>query len=583
MPRRFLIALGATVHVAFCSSSVSAQGLIAQAYSQQKPGAYLSWWKLLIVIGLFLVWVKMTDWVNKDGMKIGEATRLKPEVWNPISIGCMLVGFWCAISVPIFWAGLSIYVIAVFTPFLIYFFQRRGKIKASPGIANKLKAGPNEPAFETLVQDEGAPVTFKAAGSGTESQANLIRARQNGEAFQRLKSTVMDGFKQRADVLMMDYTRDMVKSQLLIDGTWHALESVDRETGDAILVSLKCLAGANPVDRRSRQQGQFKAVIDDEKLGFDFLSQGVPTGERVQLKFLASKKAELTLPQLGMWPDMVRNLSNLLTQPGLVIVSGPPRQGLSTTWRGTLFACDRITRDWISILDENEEETVIENIKPYRFNAAAGESPATGLPKIMLSQPDALVVPNIVNSETLDMLTDQVVNHERTVVTQIPANNAAEALLRLYRTAGDKKRFAQAVTAITGQRLSRRLCDTCKVSITVQPKLIQQLGGDPRQQNSLFNPYVLPPPEKQVDEEGKPIEMLPCATCAGIGYIGRIAIYEMVTMNNLLRKTLLERPSVEAINQAAQKSGAPSLAANGYKLALLGITSVNEAQRALKS
>ena len=74
-----------------------------------------------------------------------------------------------------------------------------------------------------------------------------------------------------------------------------------------------------------------------------------------------------------------------------------------------------------------------------------------------------------------------------------------------------------------------------------------------------------------------------CATCAGIGYIGRIAIYEMITVKNSLRKTLLERPSVEAISQAAQKSGAPSLAANGYKLALLGITSVNEVQRALKS
>jgi type IV pilus assembly protein PilB len=99
----------------------------------------------------------------------------------------------------------------------------------------------------------------------------------------------------------------------------------------------------------------------------------------------------------------------------------------------------------------------------------------------------------------------------------------------------------------------------------------------------LFNPYVLPPPDKQVDEQGKPIEMLPCDTCSGIGYIGRIAIFEILDGNDRLRKTLLNQPSLDAINQVAQKTGGQLLVSNGYKLALLGITSVSEAQRALKS
>ena len=587
MPRRSLIALAATILVAVCSSSVSAQSLTAQAgLLGQGPGAYLSWWKLLVVALLFLCWVKMADWMNKDGMKIGELTQMKPELWNPINVGAMLVGFWCAISVPVFWAGLPIYIIGIFTPFLCYFFLRRGKIKESPSIATKITADPNapeEPAFEALAQDEGAAVSFKAAGGGPEAQKNLIRSRSNAEAFQVVKARVMDGFQQRADVLLIDYSRDMVRLQMMIDGLWHPLEPMDRQLGDAVLVSLKCLAGTNPLDRRSRQTGHFQAIVDEEKINLELVSQGVPTGERVQLKFSVGKKASFSLAQLGMWPEMTSAMTSLLNKPGLVIISAPPHQGLSTTWRASLLAADRITRDWIGLVDVNDKESLVENILPNHFNTATGESPATHLSKLLLSQPDALAVPNVVNGQSLDILCDQALNQGRTVVTQVAAKSAPEAILRLYATAKDKQQFLKAVTGATCQRLARRLCDVCKQPITVQPNLIQRLGGDPRTQNTLFNPYILPPPEKQVDEEGKPIEMLPCDTCSGIGYIGRIAIFEILTMNNSIRKTVFNQPSLDVIKQVAEKTGNSSVIANGYKLALLGITSVNEVQRALKS
>ena len=597
MSRRFLIALAATVNVAVCSSSVTAQELLAQTYAQSSPGAYLSWWKLLVVIVLFLCWVKMADWINKDSQKIGELTDLKPEIWNPINVGSMLAGFWCAISIPVFWAGLPVYIVAVFTPFLFYFFLRRAKIKASPGIVARIKAAPNapnEPAFESLAQDEGERVFFKAAGEGQEAQQNLIRARSNAEAFRAVKTLVVDGFARRADVLVMDYSRDVVKLQTMVDGIWHPLDLMQRQSGDAALVCLKLLAGLDPADRRSRQLGRFSASIssvvdklgrhyEGDKLDLELLTQGVQSGERVELKFILSRKSSFSLPQLGMWPDMARLLTSRLDKPGLVVIAAPPHQGLSTTWRATMLAADRITRDWVGVIDVNDNESLVENILPNRYNAATGESPATNLSRLLLSQPDALAVPHVVNGKSLDMLCDQVVNHQRTVITQVSAKSAAEAVLRLYNTAEDKQQFVRALTAATCQRLARRLCDTCKQPVTVQPNLIQRLGGDPAKQNTLFNPYVLPPPDKQVDEQGKPIEMLPCDTCAGIGYIGRIAIFEILDGNDRLRKTLLNQPSLDAINQVAQKTGGQLLVSNGYKLALLGITSVSEAQRALKS
>ncbi|MCP4952414.1 MAG: hypothetical protein GY922_11285 [Proteobacteria bacterium] len=584
MHRRLLIAFAATIMVVAYSSSATAQGLIAQTeVLGQAPGAYLSWWKLLVVILLFLIWVRMTDWMNRDGLKGGEFTGLKPETWNPFSVGAMLIGFWCVISIPVFWAGLPLYIIAVFTPFLCYFFIRRSKIKASPQIITKMNASPDEPSFEVLVQDEGAPVVFKAAGEGQEAQRNLIRARQNGEVFQQVKALVMDGFTRRCDVLLMNFTRDGARLQMMVDGNWHPLEPLDRQTGDQILASLKHLAGTDPGDRRNRQVGHFQAIIDQEKAELELLSQGVPTGERVQLKFAPKNKTALSLGQLGMWPDISKSLVSMLNKPGLVVIAAPPHQGLSTTWRATMLAADRITRDWIGLVDVKDKESLVENVVPNRFDLAAGESPATNLKRLLLAQPDALSVPNVVNSQSLDLLCEQVVSQNRTVVTQVVAKTTSEAILRLYSTAQDKQQFAKALTGVTCQRLARRLCDTCKQPIVVQPKLIQQLGGNPQKQNTVFNPFVLPPPEKQVDEQGKPIEMQPCATCSGIGYIGRIAAFELMKVDDNIRKTLLTQPSHEAISQAGQASGSQTMVASGFKLALLGITSVNEVQRSLKS
>ena len=559
----------------------TAQGPLGQAWVRG-TGGYLAWWKLLVLIVGFLAWVKLTDWINTDGMKIGDASGLPPEVWNPISIGSFLLGFIAALAVPIFWIGMPVYLLSVSTPFLIYVLLRRGKKKANPRLDLILKAEPGEPILEPLPQDKGAPVQFRAAGAGEQSQANLIRARQT-PAFVLLKDLVVDCLGNRTETLMLDYTRDQVRAQILIDGQWHRLDPMDRETGDALLYSLKSLANLNPADRRSRQLGRFTTILDEKKTELELLTQGTPTGERAQLKFLTQKAADMSLVQLGMWPDVAKKFTDRLNQTGLIIVSAPPHQGLTTTWRSSLLAADRITRDWIGIGDGQDEDVAVENVQMNLFDRAAGESPATIMRKLMLTQPDGVAVPDPVNSQSLDLLCHEIVHQQRTVMTQVVARNAAEALLRLYAMAGDKKLFLQAVTAATGQRLARRLCDNCKQPVTVQPKLIQQLGGDPRRQNTIYNPYRLPPPEKRVDEQGKPIDIPPCPVCSGFGYIGRIGIFEMIAVDDSIRNVLAQQPQVPAIQQIAQQTGNESMLAAGYKLVLLGITSINEVQRAMKT
>ncbi len=340
MVYRWHVVLCLAVLAVLCTDIAAAPGQQGQVFLNHDivrgPSGYLAWYKLLAITVVFLIWVRLTDWINRDSTAIGKDMRMLPEVWNPVSLVAFLIGFWAVLSIPIFFAGFPFYAISAFAPFVVYFFTRRAKLNANPTLKNAVvgqaKSRGGENTLEVLPQDEGIAVEFKAAGSGPERQMNLIRARQS-PSYQEMKQLVFDGTQRRAELLMFDFTRAGVTAQMQIDGVWHALPPMTRETGDSILAGLKYLAGLKPQDRRTQQHGIIGAVVEDTKWTLDLRTHGVPTGERAQVKFIPKRKKDLTLVQLGMWPDMARRVTQLLNQPGLVIVSAPPRNGLTATWR----------------------------------------------------------------------------------------------------------------------------------------------------------------------------------------------------------------------------------------------------------
>ena len=554
--------------------------LYAQTGGPDGPGGYLSWGKLLVIALVFLVWVRTSDWINRDAMKIGSKTNMTQETWNPIVVFSFLIGFLCVISIPIFLAGLPIYLLTAWVPLLVYFFQRRSKINADPSIAQRLSAKPGEVAAVALPQDEGAQVSFTAAGADKNTQqANLIRARQS-PAYSEVKDLiVMTQFK-RAEQVLFDFTRDAVNGRMLVDGVWHPLDPMTRETGDAMLVSLKNLAGLNAQDRRGRQSGGFALKSELGKAEVQLTTQGVPTGERAQLAYQINNQKLMTLAELGMFPDMAQQIKSTLDGSGTVIVSSPPGNGLTTSWRGTMAATDRLTRDCIAVVDAQDKETNVENIIINLYDPAKEPQHET-LTGLLLTQPDFVAVPKVDDAKTMDLLSKQA-KGETTVLLRASARSAAEALLKTYAQSSDREQFLAALKNVTGQRLVRRLCSACKVEVRVQPSIIQKLGGDPKTQGTIFNPWQLPPPEQRVDEKGREIEFPPCEACGGIGYIGRIAAFEMIKLDDQLRKFIAKNPKADVIEKAAVKLGKSSLANQTYQLVLLGVTSLAEAQRILK-
>lgn len=561
---------------------------------QRGPGWYFAIWKILLFVVSFLVWVKLADFVNRDSQEVAEETRMPPEVWNPIMVFSYFAGFLFVISFPFFFLGFPLYLIAMVAPFIAYVVQRNGRVAPDDKLFSKerrqrvkeekvaKKSGGSAPQ-KLLPQDMGPPTEFMARASdpGT-AQANLIRARQIPQ-YLNAKEMFHYGIIQRADQFLLDFTRDQVAVKQQIDGFWHALPTLDRPTGDALLVVLKLFGGLDPNDRKNKQHGSFGVTIPDHKVDCEITTQGVKTGERVHLKLIGKKKAKMTLLELGMHPKTEAKLKEFLNNPGYVLVSTRPGDGLTTTWNAVVGSADRIMRDFHGIINKGDTDTQVENIDMHIAGGDEGKTAEEVLRTLRLKMPEAYVVPDPISGGVIDALSDEVLENERFVISRMPAKSMPEAVARMLALKPDRGQFAKALTAVLYSRLARRLCDYCKQPYQPSPQLLKKLHLTPAQVPQLYREWQPPPPEELIDEKGRPIEPQLCQVCGGIGYIGRVAIFELLIVDEGVRRAIVNEPSIEGIATASRGSGHLGLQASGLQLVVAGITSLSELQRVLKN
>lgn len=349
-----------------------------------------------------------------------------------------------------------------------------------------------------------------------------------------------------------------------------------------MLEAIKSLAGLNPRERRQKQRGRFDMKWEEAKLKamVEVASQGVATGEQVQIKFQRAAGKPRTLVELGVRAEKAEQARLLMNAPGWVIISAPPQGGLTTIWQSALITSDRMTRDCVAFLREDERDTDLENIQPNRIRE--GQEPAELLRKVLLTQPNVLIAPDLISPAFADRLVSEALEEERTVLTRTPASSSAEAILAVLPKVGDRARFASALKGVVNQRLVRRLCPKCRVEMPVKPDVITKLGGNPASQKTLFRHYQLPPVEQRVDEKGNPVEMTPCEHCQGTGFRERIAALEVVPVDDGIRRLLTGKPDAASLEKAFRAAGVSSLVDEAYRLILAGETSMDEVRRVFR-
>ena len=559
------------------------------------PGFYLAIYKIVLLALLFLLWVKTTDWVGRDTQEFGDAIGMPGYIWNPIIVFSFLAAFVIlALEIPIFAAGYGVLFLAYVAPLAIYIVQRNGKVTEDKKVltpqhlkimlSNIGRKGKQKEMKQPW--EMGPEVEMASVGKlQQQNQANMIEARQS-PGFVPVKYLIADALDNRADKIMLEFTAEAVAVRYMIDGVWHNVtpkvhekKPLDRELGDMMLAVIKKLAGLNMAERRAKQEGKLKVEFQGAKYDTSLQTQGTPTGERGVLSFLLITKAVRTLEDLGMREKMREQVKEHLAngQKGLVIFSSMPGDGLTNIWTASLKATDRLMRDFVIIEVADDHEPDVENIQVVMYKPSAGESPEKLLPGIILKQPEVLLVPEVPNAATLDILCDQAEDGKLCIVST-RAKEAADALLRLLALKPAPEKFGPAVNAVLYVRLVRKLCEICREAVQPTPELLQKLGIPAGRVQTLYREKQ-PPVPGQEKKKGEP-EI--CPNCRGLGFKGRTGIFELLVADDKVRQTLVKQPKLEAIKQAARQAGNRTLQEEGILLVALGVTSIAELQRVLK-
>jgi type II secretory ATPase GspE/PulE/Tfp pilus assembly ATPase PilB-like protein len=572
------------------------------------PGFYLALYKIFLLLLVFWMWVKSADWVSRDSLELGDAIGMPAKIWNPIMVFSFLAAFVIlGLGIPIFFAGYAVVVLAYAVPFLIYVFQRNSKVTDDKRVftrehlknwfANLGKRKPKEVDVKHAWM-LGPQIELNPVGPlQMENQAALIEARQS-PAYVPVKFLLADALTQRADKIMLDYTADAVGIRYQIDGIWHPAmpkvremkkgeegPSVDRPTGDMMLAVMKRVCHLKMEERRARQEGKMKVEFGGNKFDTVLLSQGTQTGERVVLTFTLISKHVKTLEDLGMRDKQRDQLKEVIGpgNTGIVVFSSLPGDGLSTTWQTSLRSTDRLMRDFITIEEVGKHEPDVENVDVQKFDPAKNETPHGILPKLILRQPEVICLPELTPAygEALNLICKWIANENKFSIVSTRGKEGADTLARMMALGASPELLAPQLKAVIYTRLIRRLCESCREAIQPTPEMLQRLGIPPGRVQVLYRERQPLTPEQQQEMKKKGIPLI-CPNCNGLGYRGRIALFELLVLDDRLREALAQGADVNQIKQLARAAGNRTLQEEGILLMALGTTSLTELQRALK-
>lgn len=428
-------------------------------------------------------------------------------------------------------------------------------------------------------QYDRPPVIFTPAGDDDDARNANLKMVKPSPGYFTVSVLISQAIVKRAEVTVLDFTASQVTLRYQIDGLWHAGPPMDRETGDYLLATLKQIAGMDYRERRERQTGSFSTEYQKSKQKIRVISQGVKTGERVAVYLTWKKDLLETVEELGMRASMRTKLIEVLRRDDshLLLVSAKPGEGYTSAWRGVLNACDRLTRDFFVIEEESMVEQEVINFKSITFDRGKGETAMTPLPQLLLKEPNVLGFNDIPDGKSLNDMMGISTTHDMPIFVRGPGRNCIDAVLRVLALKPDVEKFASMLTMVICMRKLRKLCQKCKVAYKPHPDLLGKLGLPAGRISELYRPFVYR--EGMVDEDDEEIQ--PCKHCGGIGYFGLTGIFEMLDVEEKMKRALVKKPKSETLKSIARDTRQVTMRQEGALLIAQGITSVEELQRVL--
>ncbi|MCF6276519.1 MAG: type II/IV secretion system protein [Candidatus Magasanikbacteria bacterium] len=356
-----------------------------------------------------------------------------------------------------------------------------------------------------------------------------------------------------------------------IDGVLKEAGNIPKQFYSNVLNRIKILARLRIDEHQTIQDGGINVETGGETVNMRISIIPTIRGEKIAARILSHYVKGFTFEDLGISQENQEIIEKNAKKPfGMILVTGPTGSGKTTTLYSILKYINTPEINITTI--EDPVEYRIPGINQIQVNEGKKITFSKGLRSIVRQDPDVVLVGEIRDKETVDIALNAALTGHLLLST-FHANNAASSLPRMTFMGAETFLLSSTLELIISQRLVRRICQQCKVSFTASHSYIKK---------ELPHSHKIHFPEKSVrlykgkgeDRYGKT-----CATCSGIGYSGRVGIYEFLEIDRELKSLILEKPSAQHIWRIAREKGTKSLMEDGIIKVRQGVTTLEEVMR----
>ncbi len=385
----------------------------------------------------------------------------------------------------------------------------------------------------------------------------------------KIVSTILEfAVKSRASDVHIEPQEAKTQVRYRIDGILHEKLTLPKSIHEALISRIKILSEMKIDEKRIPQDGRFSFKLGEDEIDLRISTLPTVNGEKIVMRLLKKTGGVPSLLDLGLRGPQFKDLEESISKPyGIILVTGPTGSGKTTTLYSIL---SRLNKPGVNILTlEDPVEYQIPGINQVQVNPQAGLTFATGLRSFLRQDPNIILVGEIRDKETTQ-LAIQAALTGHLVFSTLHTNDAATSIPRLIDLGGEPFLIASVLNASVAQRIVRRVCPYCKKIYDAPPPVQQNI-------KEVLGP-LLPKPYL----EGQPIKLAKgegCNECSSTGYLGRVAIFEVLKITRIINKMILQQATAKDIEGQAKNEGLIIMKQDGYLKTLEGLTTIEDVLR----
>ena len=408
-----------------------------------------------------------------------------------------------------------------------------------------------------MVDDIDGEIDLDLLAHEVPEATDLLAASDEAPVVRLINALLTQAIREDASDIHLEAFERRSVVRFRVDGVLKDIVEPQRALHSALVSRLKVMAKLKIDEKRLPQDGRISLRVGDRAIDVRVSSLPTQHGERVVLRILDKQGSRLNLAHLGMEPDMQTAFDRLIRSPhGIILVTGPTGSGKTTTLYSGLTRLDRGALNVLTVEDPIEFD--LDGVGQTQVHADIGLTFAAGLRSILRQDPDVILVGEIRDLETAEIAVQASLTGHL-VLSTLHTNSAVGAITRLVDMGVEPFLISSSLLAVVAQRLVRRLCEKCKREDQPHPSELELLKTSNGAGVSIYR-------------------AVGCDDCDFTGYRGRVGIYELIQIDDQLRKSIHDQVSEsEILNLARQHS--TGLVEDGLLKVIQGITSIDEVLR----